>query len=206
MIDIIIDENGTPRNYLENKNEDIKAELLEVLNKFVEEKELMMGMKKATKLGYRFAKQLWKELIRYPRMTAEQFSTLDYDTLNEWWIWYCEIIAHYNEYFEIVDNKQLFCAYMGINTRQYSRLEHHEDEDVRNLMGVINDTFVGQAWTAIESGNADAKATTSRLRAGGEAGHSVISAVEEKIIETSEGMSETEFEARLAQRGVQLLN
>ena len=118
MIDIIIDENGTPRNYLETKNEDIKNELLEVLGKFVEEKELMMGMKKATKLGYRFAKQLWKELIRYPRMTAEQFSALDYDTLNEWWIWYCEIIAHYNEYFEIVDNRRKIPFFISLPKRK----------------------------------------------------------------------------------------
>ena len=206
MIEIVIDENGNPINALELKNEEVKDELAEVLQEFLDEKEQMLAIKKVARLGYRFSKQLYSKLAKYPPMSVEAFASMDYETLNQYWVYFQDLTAYYNRYFEIVDNKQLFCAYAGLNSRQYLHLERHEDEAIRGLMSCINDAFVGLGFVAGESGDADAKAISTRLRAGGEAGHSVISAVEEKIIETSEGMSDTEFEARLAQRGVQLLN
>ena len=162
-------------------------------------------LKRNEKLGYRFSKQLLLELSKYPPMSVEKFTNLDYDALNDIWIHYLQLTAYYNRYFEIVDNKQLFQCYAQINSRQYSILEKSEDEDIRNLMISINSAFIGLGFIAAESGNADVKGVNQRLRSSGEAGHSVVTAAEEKVIESNMGMSDIELTNRLAQRGIELL-
>lgn len=202
---VVYDENGNIVDELAEKNNKIMENLKEVLGEFLAEKDEMKALKKATKLGYRFSKQLYYELAKYPPMTVEQFAMLDYDTLNDYWLHYLSLTAYYNRYFEIVDNKQLWCAYSGLNSRQYSQLEKSDDEDIRNLMNSINSAFIGLGFIAAESGNADVKGVNQRLRSSGEAGHSVVTAAEEKVIEQNMGMSDVELENRLAQRGIKLL-
>ena len=205
MRDVIVDENGNVVDELANRNEEIKARLAEILGEFLAERDEMKALKKATKLGYRFSKQLYYELSKYPPMSVEKFAKLDYDTLNDYWRKYLSLTAYYNRYFEIVDNKQLFCIFAGLNSRQYSQLEKSDDEDIRNLMNSINSAFVGLGFIAAESGNADVKGVNQRLRSSGEAGHSVVTAAEEKVIEQNMGMSDVELTNRLAQRGIKLL-
>lgn len=205
MRDVIVDENGNVVDELANRNEEIKARLAEILGEFLAERDEMKALKKATKLGYRFSKQLYYELSKYPPMSVEKFAKLDYDTLNDYWQKYLSLTAYYNRYFEIVDNKQLFCIFAGLNSRQYSQLEKSDDEDIRNLMNSINSAFVGLGFIAAESGNADVKGVNQRLRSSGEAGHSVVTAAEEKVIEQNMGMSDVELTNRLAQRGIKLL-
>lgn len=206
MRDIVTDENGNLIDELANKNAEIKAALQEVLDSFLEERAKMAVAKRAEKLGYRFTKQLWGELIRYSPMSVADFVGIDYDTLNDIWIHYMELTAFYNRYFEIADNKQLFCAYAGINTRQYSQLEKHEDEDIRNLVKAMNDAFVGLGFIAAESGNADVKGVSQRLKASNDAGHSVMSATEERVIEqVGGGMSLSELDERMAKKGITVI-
>ena len=64
-------------------------------------------------------------------------------------------------------------------------------------MITINNAFVGLGFVAGESGNADVKAVSTRLRANGEAGHGVISASEDKLLEKVEAPSDTELFNRL---------
>ena len=206
MRKVVLDaETHEPIDELAERNEEIKANLAEILQEFLAERDEMKALKKATKLGYRFSKQLYFELSKYPPMSIEKFVSLDYDTLNDIWLHYLQLTAYYNRYFEIVDNKQLFQCYAQINSRQYSQLEKSDDEDIRNLMNSINSAFVGLGFIAAESGNADVKGVNQRLRSSGEAGHSVVTAAEEKVIEQAMGMSDTELENRLAQRGIKLL-
>ena len=181
MKKIVCDEYGALIDELAIRNEDIKARLFPYLQEFIEEKEMMIGMKKPPKLGYRFTKQIYLVLASYGTMNADKFVSLDYDDIYDFWLKYLDLTAFYNRYFEIVDNKQLFCAFCGLNSRQYAELEKSEDEDIRNLMNTINGAFIGLGFMAGESGNADAKAVSSRLRAK-EVGHEVISAVEDKAL------------------------
>lgn len=73
----------------------------------------------------------------------------------------------------------------------------NNDEDIKDLMTFIEDRLVGKAFTAGESGNADAKAVSARLRAKS-VGHDVISASEDKLIEKVEPKSPLELERQLA--------
>lgn len=194
---IIYDENGNRVDELAERNEEIKAKLAPILNEFVDEKERMIALKKPAKLGYQFTKQIYLVLAGYGLMSAEKFVDLDYDDIYDLWLKYLDLTAYYNRYFEIVDNKQLFCAFAGLNTRQYAELERSDNDDIKNLMITINNAFVGLGFVAGESGNADVKAVSTRLRANGEAGHGVISASEDKLLEKVEAPSENELFNRL---------
>jgi hypothetical protein len=76
-------------------------------------------------------------------------------------------------------------------------LENSEDEDIKSLMNSINGTFVGLGFVAGESGNADVKATSQRMRTKGE-GHNLITASEDKLLEKVEPKSPLELERQLA--------
>lgn len=193
---IIYDENGNRVDELAERNEEIKAKLAPILNEFVDEKNSNRALKVKEKLGYRFAKQIFLVLNEYPRMTPEKFYDLDYDDIQDFWLKYQELTAYYNRYFEIVDNKQMFESFCGINNRQYSELENSENEDIKSLMNSINSTFIGLGFVAGESGNADVKATSQRMRTKGE-GHNLITASEDKLLEKVEAPSENELFNRL---------
>ena len=197
MKKIVVDENGNVVDELAERNEEIKAKLDGILKEFIAEKETNKALKVKEKLGYRFAKQIFLVLNEYPRMTADKFAELDYEDIEEFWAKYLELTAYYNRYFEIVDNRQLLQSFMGINSRQFAELENSEDEDIKSLMNSINSTFIGLGFVAGESGNADVKATSQRMRTKGE-GHSLITASEDKILKKGEGKSPLEIERQLA--------
>lgn len=194
---IVLDaETQEPIDELAERNEEIKAELSDILQEFIEEKNTNRALKVKEKLGYRFAKQIFLVLSKYPRMTAEKFMDLEYEDIEEYWIAYQELTAYYNRYFEIVDNKQLFCAFCGLNSRQYSELEDSDDDDIKSLMNSINGTFIGLGFVAGESGNADVKATSQRMRTKGE-GHNLITASEDKMIEQAEARSPQDYQRQV---------
>ena len=205
MRDIVLDEEGNVYEAYAERNNTIKTNLQATLERFMEEKNEAKLLKRSIpRMGYRFSKQLFCELSKHPPMTVARFSTLRYEDLNTIWTGYLELTAYYNQFFEIVDNKQLFCLYAGINTRQFGQLENSEDDDIRDFMNSINATFVGLGFIASESGEANATGVNQRLRAGGEAGHSVMTATEERVIEKASGMTNTEFESRLALSGIKI--
>lgn len=197
MRKIVYDENGNMVDELAERNEEIKEKLDDILQEFITEKETNKALKVKEKLGYRFAKQIFLVLNEYPRMTAEKFVELDYEDIEDMWQKYSALTAYYNRYFEIVDNKQMFQSFCGINNRQYAELENSNDEDIKSLMNSINGTFVGLGFVAGESGNADVKATNQRMRTKGE-GHSLITASEDKLLEKVEPKSPLELERQLA--------
>ena len=191
-VTIELDENGNQIDRLALRNEEIKDKLAPILEAFLEENNANRALKVKEKLGYRFAKQIFLVLTDYPRMTAEKFINLTYEDIEDYWIKYLELTAYYNRHFEIVDNKQLLMAFVGINSRQYAELEESENEDIKNLMCSINSTFVGLGFVAGESGNADVKATNQRMRTKSE-GHNLITASEDKLLEKVEQKSPTQM-------------
>ena len=197
MKKVILDgETQEPIDELADRNEKIKERLDDILQEFITEKETNKALKVKEKLGYRFAKQIFLVLNEYPRMTPEKFAELDYEDIEDYWLKYQELTAYYNRYFEIVDNKKMFESFCGINNRQYAELENSDDEDIKNLMCSINSTFIGLGFVAGESGNADVKATSQRMRTKGE-GHNLITASEDKLLEKVEAPSDTELMRRL---------
>lgn len=189
----IIDEQGNETDLLavlEKRNEEIKKSLEPILDEFLKEKTLNATLKKTDKLGYRFTKQIHLALSRYGQMSAEAVTKLDYDTLNAFWLSYLSLIAYYNVFFEIVDNKQTLMTYIGINSRIYTQLQKSQNEDIRNLMQLIEDSFVGMGFVATESGNASASAIKQRLGAK-DVGHNVVSATDEMFAEKIGGETMT---------------
>lgn len=179
----IIDEHGNKTDLLgvlEKRNEEIKKSLEPILDEFLAEKVQNAALKKTDKLGYRFTKQIHLALSKYGQMSAEAVVKLDYDTLNAFWLAYLDLIAYYNRFFEIVDNKQTLMTYIGINSRIYSQLQKSQDEEIKNLMQLIEDSFVGMGFVATESGNASASAIKQRLGAK-DVGHNVVSATDEML-------------------------
>lgn len=189
-------ETGKPIDRLAERNEEIKAKLDPILQEFITEKETNKALKVKEKLGYRFAKQIFLVLSEYPRMSPERFADLDYETIEDYWLKYLSLTAYYNRYFEIVDNRQLLQAFIGINSRQYAELENSDDDDIKSLMNSINGTFVGLGFVAGESGNADVKATSQRMRTKGE-GHGLITASEDKLLEKVEAPSDLDLMRKL---------
>lgn len=197
MKEIIMDENGNEIDYLAVRNEEIKEKLQPALNMFLAENKTSnkMGFKK---FGYRLAMQIDNVLRSYGLMSADEVANLDYETIEDNWNKFRDLIAYYNLYFEIVVNKQLFCAFARINNRIYAQLEKSQDDDIRSLMISINDSFIGLGFTASESGNADSKATKIRLGAK-DVGHSVVSASEELVVQAVTGKTPLELEREMAQ-------
>lgn len=195
MKEIVLDENGNPIDYLAVRNEEIKERLEEPLQFLLREKALdKKGMKK---FGYRMVMQIDHVLRSYGLMSADDVCLIDYDTIEDNWNKFRDLVAYYNLYFEIVANKQLFMAFFRINNRIYSQLEKHADEDIRALMTSINDSFIGLGFVASESGNADSKATKVRLGAK-DAGHSVVSAHDEMVASAVSSKSDAELKKELA--------
>lgn len=196
MKNVIVDSDGNVIDELADRNEEIKAELAPILEEFISEKNSNKVLKVKEKLGYRFAKQIYLVLMKYPRMSAEDFVEISYEDIEALWLKYLELTAFYNRHFEIVDNKQMFMAFAGLNSRQYAELENHDDEDIKSLMNSINAAFVGLGFVAGESGNSDAKATTQRMRTKGD-GHNLITASEDKLIEKADVKTPLDLERQL---------
>lgn len=200
-------DDGFCVDLLKSRNEQVIKALEPTLEEFLKEKNMLLACKKPPKLGYRFMKQIMVELAKLPRMPAEEYVDLDYETIQNYYLNFNELIAYYNKYFEIVDNKNIFMSYMGIDDRQYEELENHSNDQIKRFMRRINGDYIGMGWIAGESGEADVKATTSRLRASGTAGHSVTSASEDKMMEKVESATPYELQNRLnAILGKNLLN
>lgn len=170
------------RKELADRNEEIKGKLEEAYTILKKEKETCRALKSKEKMGGRFAIQLDRVLRSYGLITADEFINLDYQQIEDNYNAFLDLISHYNLAFEIVPNKQLFCAFMRINNRHYTQLEQHGDSDIRDLMSSINDSLISIGFMSTESGNADGKSTYNRMTLHG-AGHGLIKENEKQAID-----------------------
>jgi hypothetical protein len=183
MRKIVLDEDGNPIDELRERNHKLIENLAYKMEELRMEKNA--DTKGNKRFGFRAMMQIENELMQSPIMTAEKFIELDYDDIEYYWRSFHALMSHYNMTFEIVPTRQTFMLYLGINSRMYKQLLNggeNNDEDIKDLMTFIEDRLVGKAFTASESGNADAKAVTTRLRAK-DVGHDVISASEDKLLD-----------------------
>lgn len=175
---MMVDENGNTIDQLKERNEEIKNNLSEKLETLLDEKTSdKRGLKK---LGFRMSMQIINELNKYGRMSAEDFTNLNADTIEYYWNSFYDLICYYNMYFEIVPNRQMFLRYAGLNARMYQQLQESNNESIKSIMIFIEDSLKQDGFSAGENGNADQKAVYSRLSAKND-GHNVVSAGEEMI-------------------------
>ena len=197
MRKFVTDGDGNIVDELAIRNEKIIANLEEKIEELRMEKNA--DLKGKSRFGFRAMMQIENELMQTPMMSAEKFVELDYDDIEYYWRSFHSLMSHYNMIFEIVPTRQTFMLYLGINSRMYKQLlkgGEYGDEDIKDLMTFIEDRLVGKAFTASESGNADAKAVSTRLRAK-DVGHDVISASEDKLLEKEDAPSELDLMRQL---------
>ena len=195
MRNIIIDNNGNEYDELAERNEEIKANLEDVLQDFLAEQARDKTGRK--KFGFRFLQQIEEELSGYDRMSADEFVNITADDLDYVWRKFHSLITYYNRFFEIVPNRESFMLFARLNSRQYKQLMESQDDDIKSAITFIEDRLVGKGWSAGESGNANDKAIKSRLSASGEHGHSIVSASEEKMINAVVGKTPQELEREM---------
>lgn len=198
MRKIVLDEDGNPIDELRERNDKLIENLAYKMEELRMEKNA--DTKGNKRFGFRAMMQIENELMQSPIMTAEKFIELDYDDIEYYWRSFHALMSHYNMTFEIVPTRQTFMLYLGINSRMYKQLLNggeNNDEDIKDLMTFIEDRLVGKAFTASESGNADAKAVTTRLRAK-DVGHDVISASEDKLLDKVDAKTPLELERQFA--------
>ena len=195
MAVLTYDENGEVVDFLAERNEEIKSSLLEPFQILLDERD---GDRKGNKrLGNRMQMQINNALNKQPKMSAQQFVSLDADDIYYYWNSYYELICHYTLYFEIVPNRQSFCKYAGLNSRQYEQLQESDDEEIRAAIIFIEDSLKLDGFSAGENGNADAKAIGTRLAAKGD-GHSMVSAGEEMVAQkVAEAATPLELQRRV---------
>lgn len=193
---IIIDENGNEIDILAERNEKIKAKLEETVKSFKnEEKYDRTGRKR---FGFRLLMQIENELGTYGRMTAQEFTTITADDIDDLWLSFHSLMTHFNQFFEIVPNRQSFLLFARMNSRQYKMLMEHQDEDIRSVIAFIEDRLIGKGFSAGENGNTNDKAVMGRLKSAG-VGHNVVSASEDKMIQAVANKTPIELERELAQ-------
>jgi hypothetical protein len=197
---IVIDEQGNVIDELKKRNEEIIKSLEEVLKEFRDKDAL--NTKSRKNYGFQMLQFIEDELNeRCPLLSPEKFVELDVDDLDYYWKRFHNLITYYNRYFEIVPNRQMFMSYLGCNSRMYAQLKkggENKDELIADTMLFIDDKLMGKGYSAGESGNADPKAISKRLSASGMAGHEVISASEDKLIEKVDQRSPADLERQLA--------
>ena len=195
MAILTYDENGNEVDYLAEKNEQIKESLREAFQILLDERDGDRNGKK--RLGNRMQMQINNALNKQPKMTAQEFISLDADDIYHYWNSFYDLICHYTLYFEIVPNRQAFIKYAGLNSRQYEQLQDSDDEEIRAAIIFIEDSLKLDGFSAGENGNADAKAIGTRLAAKGD-GHSVVSAGEEMIAQkVAEAATPLELQRRV---------
>lgn len=166
MQNIEIDESGKVIDRLAERNDEIIGKLKNSLDMLLKEKKENECRRRPQpiRFGYRFEMQLNCVLRQYGIMTADEVCKIDYDTIENNFYKYLDLIRYYNQFFEVPCFKQDFCAFFRINERIYRKLETSQDEDIKNLMQSINDTWIGLGFAAGEAGNMDSKAIMSRLK------------------------------------------
>jgi hypothetical protein len=167
---------------LNEKIENIKIVLGETLTKVEELTLKNLEREKPLKLNFttRVSVKLSELLRKYPVMSYNEAMSLDYNTIEEHFFSYMELVSYINEYCVLPPNKQHFCALMQITNNQYVDLLQGKNDKIVSLMESIEDYIIGETFTVSQAGQVKEKSTMTRLKAKGQ-GHSLQ---ENKAIDT----------------------
>lgn len=108
------------------------------------------------------------------RVRYDDAILIDYNTLKGYYDAWFDLMAFIREYYpEYFANKQLFSGFCGFSTQVFDYLCNSQDGDILALMNSLVDSMVDSNFAAGQSGTASNTMTTSRLKAGGNAGYDV---------------------------------
>lgn len=187
---------------LQRKMEDIK-ELLEPVLAVVKAKiEANEELIKPRKISFvtQVSVKLSELLRKYRPLDYNSAMMLDVDTIEQHFHAYMELVSWINEYCILPPNKQHFCALLQITNNQYLALLEGRNPEIVSVMEGIEDYFIGETFTASQSGQVKEKATLTRLKAKGQ-GHSIQEnkAIDTVIINNQFDKSPTDMLERLQQ-------
>lgn len=175
----------------------VLIDTLEPVKKLIDENNLR---NKPLKLNFttRVSTKLSECLRKYRPMTYNEALVLDYETIEQHFIAFMELISYINEYCVLPPNKQHFCALLQITNNQYLALQKGENPEIVSLMESIEDYFVGETFTSSQSGEVKEKSTLTRLKAKGQ-GHALQEnkAIDTIIINNKFNIPASEMQKRL---------
>lgn len=144
---------------LADKNKEIFERLQPVLDIQLKKKEQNMYLKKPfqLKFGAVINNKLLELFRSYGLMDDGDIETLDADDLKDFYLHFMELVNEISESIEITPTKPLFCAYMGITTKIFNRLEKSSDLEVKKWVDAINGDFVHSIFDSSLQGNGSEK-------------------------------------------------
>jgi hypothetical protein len=167
MENIIIDnESGKILDKLDDRNQELFAELQGTFERFRNELETNNNKAKPQilRLGNRFTQVILTALSKYPLMSNNEFNKIDSDVLQDYYQKYMEFLSHY-DIFEVPSTRQLFCAFMRITVSKFIWIKDKAiNEELREYAEYINDNIDGLIFASAETGNTDGRNALARAK------------------------------------------
>lgn len=176
MTDIIDNEGlfvwADPKSRLEIIEEQMKPKLEEIKRK-VDENDKRMYPQKLNFIGV-LNNYLDTCVRKGDRVRYDDAITINYNILKGFYDAWFDLMAFIREYYpEYFANKQLFSGFCGFSTQVFDYLTTSQDADIIALMTSLIDSMIDSNFAAGQSGTTSNTMTTSRLKAGGNAGYDV---------------------------------
>ena len=144
---------------LDEKNQEILNNLEPVLKIQVDKKNANMYLKKPMplKFGSVITNKLLELLRTYGLLKEEILLDITADDLRDNYLHFMALVNKISEDIEITPTKPLFCAYMGITTKIFNKLEKSGDDEVKRWVDAINGDFTHSIFDSSLHGNASEK-------------------------------------------------
>lgn len=194
--DYIIESNGTntyPYNYTDRTNNIIKQLKKMKLDDFVKDLEevrkfndnVIPKMRRPEpKIDETQFSILLNDLMRNSRpMTYSETAVLTPDDVYLGFREFSRLITFLNEYLIFIPDKPLFCAYFGISTDTYKRMQ--EEQRLIDIMRYIEDYLQGIMTTASKNGLVKERSAIMQLTAKDGIGHNIVSASEQVVVQNN---------------------
>lgn len=145
---------------LKDKNAEILERLQETIAVQKEKQEASNGSKKGAmlKFGAAVNNKLLELFRSYGLMPEGLLENLEADDLQEYYLAFLELMNTVSRDIDLTPTKPLFCAYMGITTKIFNKLERGRDPYIRNWIDAINGDFAHSLFDSTMNGNASEKA------------------------------------------------
>lgn len=173
----IIGNNGAliwddPQERLNRIKEVIKPKLEEIKRK-IEDNDKRMYPQKLNFIGV-INNYIDTEVRKGNRVRYDEAILIDYNTLGGFYDAWFDLMGFVRDYYpEYFANKQLFSGFCGFSTQVFDYLCNSPDGDIIALMNSLVDSMIDSNFVAGQSGTVSGNMTTSRLKAGGNAGYDV---------------------------------
>lgn len=158
MRKITLDANGEIIT-LDQINKEIYDNLAETLKNQLQKKEANMYLKKPfqLKFGAVINNKLLQLFRQYGLMSDEDYQTLEADDLKDYFLHFMDLVNKISLDIEITPTKPMFCAYMGITTKMFNKLEKTKDDGLRKWVDAINGDLTNSIFDSSLQGNGSEK-------------------------------------------------